>query len=81
MGNVTSEVCGQLSITEPACRFVSNKVSTVRREIGLDKGKEVVIVASINYGVPHYAKCRNKWFPTSHIENHHGHKKGTQNTY
>lgn len=46
------------------------EVSSVRGEVGLDKGKSVIVVPGINYRVPKDEECRNKRLPVSNKKSH-----------
>lgn len=57
---------------------MSDEVPSIRREVCLDKGGKVVIVACINYRVPKDAGCRNKGVPMSYWQDQNKKKRGPQ---
>lgn len=65
--NITSEVCGQLSIAEPSCRLVVDEISSVRREVCLDKRHQSIIVSYIYNRVTKDAESRNQRLSQSPI--------------
>lgn len=37
-----------------------DEISTVRREVGFNNAKQVIVVADVNNGVTEHDECRNK---------------------